>query len=229
MPRSSIIRGTVFLSALLSVSGFADICAGEEGDLVGGVAAAGLSTRVTGIKSRGDRLRTDPEFLSLRVGGGNYGAYALVSFTTLRWRYLYLDLARFFVAGGRPMGGSLRGLATGMGVALGVPWHLGAGGRHELRFGLGISGGMIREGASCEDSPDGFGRVCEYRQQTLGVILSPEVYFVARSRSGVAFQAGVDLHLATYPNKFKDDPEDAVSSDLVLPAPSFNGFVGIRF
>jgi len=69
-------------------------------------------------------------------------------------------------------------MIAGMGIALGFPWHLDSGGKHEIRFGLGLSAGTIRQFSYCEPSEDRlFGeRKCVHAQQAFGFLLSPEIY-----------------------------------------------------
>ena len=193
--------------------------------------ADALNVRIGGIESRLEHRRTDPEFFSLRLGGGNYGAYGMVSFGTLRWQRFYFDLARFFLGGGRMFDHGDRGMIAGMGVALGFPWHLDSGGTHEIRFGLGLGAGMIRQFNYCEPGEDSQfgGRKCVHAQQAFGFLLSPEIYYVFHLNARAALQIGADIHIATYPNTFYEDPPDVTETDLRNPIPAFNGFVGLRF
>lgn len=194
-------------------------------------AADALNVRISSIESRLEHRRTDPEFFSLRLGGGDYGAYGMVSFGTLRWERFYFDLARFFLGGGRMFDHGDRGIVAGMGVALGFPWHLDSGGKHEIRFGLGLGAGMIRQFSYCEPDEDVQfgGRKCVHVQQAFGFLLSPEIYYVFHVGARLALQIGVDIHIATYPNTFYEDPPDVTETDLRNPVPAFNGFIGLRF
>jgi hypothetical protein len=188
---------------------------------------------VGGVESEVERLRTRTEVFALRLGGGNYGAYGLLSFLTVRWEHFYFEAARFFGGGGAP---SERGDPVafgGMGVGLGLPWHLGPTGRHELRFGLGIGAGAILRSNHCGEEEAGgitfSERVCVYDQQSFGFILSPEIFYVWHLSWAVALQLGADVQLATHPNKFHDAPEDADRVEFEYPDPVFSGFLGLRF
>ena len=190
-----------------------------------------LRVRIGGIESRLEHRRTDPEFFALRLGGGNYGAYGMVSFATLRWERFYFDTARFFLGGGRMFDHGDRGMIAGMGIAMGFPWHIDIQGKHEIRFGLGLGAGMIQQFSYCEPSEDSLfgGRSCVHAQQAFGFLLSPEIYYIWHVGARLALQIGVDLHIATYPNTFYEDPPDVTKTDLRNPIPAFNGFVGLRF
>ncbi|MFO8073284.1 MAG: hypothetical protein R6V85_15545 [Polyangia bacterium] len=82
----------------------------------------------------------------MRTGGGNYGGHLGLSAFTFRWRWFYLSALHISGGGGSPGGNDKfeMGYYGKAGVRAGVPLHLGKGGRHEIRGGLGVSGGIIQ-------------------------------------------------------------------------------------
>lgn len=184
------------------------------------------------IKGKTESKRTKPEFLSFRLGGGNYGAYGQLSIGTLRWRYFYFDIVRIFGGGGARSDHSDRQFFSGIGIGLGFPWHLDFNGKHEIRIGTGIGSGIVSQYNYCEEAnADGLlpQEYCYYRQQGFGLIFTPEIYYVWHSSPAVGIQIGVDMNLATHPNKIQADPPDADRIEFIFPSPAVNGFFGVRF
>lgn len=87
------------------------------------------------------------EYFGLRLGGGNYGGGATFHICLLRWRWFYLEPFHLGGGGGGP------GAASGTdapnsyygkgGILAGVPIRLGDQSPHEIRLGLGLSGGFL--------------------------------------------------------------------------------------
>jgi hypothetical protein len=87
------------------------------------------------------------EWASIRVGGGNYGGHLSVSAFTLRWRWFYWTILKI-TGGGGGDGGNDKfevGYYGTAGTRVGVPFHFGPQGMHEIRGGVGIAGGIIQQ------------------------------------------------------------------------------------
>jgi hypothetical protein len=184
-----------------------------------------------GVRGKTASKRTKPEFLSLRAGGGNYGGYGLLSIGTFRWDHFYFDIVRIFGGGGMRSERSDREYFGGIGIGIGVPWHLDSRGIHEIRLGTGIGSGIISQYSYCEESLDDdqlSQNNCYYRQQGFGLIFTPEIYYVWHADSSFAIQVGIDLSFATLANKVYEDPPGADKIEYIYPTPVLNGFFGIR-
>lgn len=107
-------------------------------------------------------------------------------------------------------GGGTSGSAGGWGVGgtvVGIPIHFGTAGRHELRLGLGIMGGLI--GQHRDNAKNG---------RSNGPFLVPEVYYLYRFNRYLALQVGLDLYISI-----------VSAGDYALPDPVVTGFAGLRF
>jgi hypothetical protein len=167
------------------------------------------------------RLRAKTEWVSLRFEGGSYGGGALLSLFTVRWRWVYWEIIRGGGGAGMPTHGGVSVWSLG-GTALGVPIHFGITGRHEVRIGLGIMGGLMQE--YHYDTPtsytDSYGYTY-YNQDThsaasFGPIFEPEASYLFHAASYFALQVGVAVYVA------------AVAGEGEIPAPIFNAFLGFR-
>lgn len=148
-----------------------------------------------------DWMRTKTEWFSLRAHGGNYGGGLTISLFTLRWHWFYWEIVR----GGGGSAGSPAGWGVA-GTAFGVPVHLGTSGRHELRFGTGIFGGIA--GQYNPGKKDTFSH---------GPLVLVEASYVWHAARRFALHAGMDLHIATTRVKGND-----------VPDPIFSVFAGFR-
>jgi len=87
------------------------------------------------------------EWANIRAGGGNYGGHISVSIATLRWRWLYWSTVN--IAGGGGANGGNDKFAMGyygkLGTRIGFPFQFGPRKRHEIRGGVGVSGGIIQQ------------------------------------------------------------------------------------
>ncbi|RJO67917.1 MAG: hypothetical protein C4523_08140 [Myxococcales bacterium] len=161
--------------------------------------------------SDSDDYRRATEWFGLALGLGNYGLDLEAKLFTVRWKYVYWNILR---AGGVVVGWSP---AVYGGSGIGYPLFLDAAGRHELRFGLGAHfGGMISDLPSSWDSMN----VLNFLDSDifLGVILSPEAFYVYRFMEHVAVQVGLQLYVAAIPIQAN-----------AFPDPMFVGSAGMAF
>lgn len=158
------------------------------------------STDLAKMTLNPERLKTKIEWASFRFDGGGYGGGGEATFFTLRWEHFFWEIMRGGGMGVGPgFGGRGYGFASYGGMGLGVPFHLGAAGREEIRLGSGLFGGAI-----CQND-------C-----SVGPFVLLELSHVHHSSEYFAWQWGLELMIPTLP----------LGSQM--PHPSFNGFVGFR-
>lgn len=161
-----------------------------------------------------ERLKTKIEWFALRLDGGGYGGGGEAALFTLRWEHFYWEIMRGGGMGVGPgFGGRGMGFSSYGGTSFGIPFHLGAAGRHELRLGTGLFGGSIYQPDVDHNhwgDPYGAGSV--------GPFVLIELSHVYHVSEYLAWQWGLELMIPTL----------AVGETNKLPHPSFNGFVGFR-
>lgn len=147
-----------------------------------------------------ERLKTKIEWAAFRAIGGGYGGGGEGALFTLRWEHFFWEIMRGGGSGVGPgFGGRGSGFSSYGGMGLGVPFHLGAAGRNEIRLGSGVFGGAI-----CQND-------C-----SVGPFLLLELSHVYHTSEYFAWQWGLELMIPTL----------AVRGQL--PHPALNGFVGFR-
>lgn len=144
-----------------------------------------------------EKLRTQVEWLAVRLIGGNYGIGAELSLFTIRAPYFVWEILRGGGGGGGP--GFGKGLPNSagagyVGTALGVQIPLDPHNRHELRFLTGVFGGAMAQ--RLPDPPgsgygEGAGYICD------GPFVLLEAGYVHHILQRFAVQAGVELLVPT--------------------------------
>jgi len=148
-----------------------------------------------------EHLRTKTEWVSLRIGGSNYGGAGMLSAFTLRWELFAWDILRFSGAGGALISGGDRSWTLAGGTAVAVPWHFVDDGRFEIRFGLGLMVGWVN-----------------VEEELLGLILVPEGVLIWHLFEYLALQAGIHLDLATFD----------FQGETSFPTPALGASLGFR-
>ena len=157
-----------------------------------------------------ERRRTKTEWMALRVNGGTYGGGLAMSFFTLRWRWFFWEILRGGGGAGADDGGEdVKWWGIG-GMMWGVPWFLDPAAEHELRFGLGLAGGVV-QGNAFGDSWDWY-----EHDLSLGPFLIPEITYVWHTGESFALQAGLNLIIST------------LEETGTVPGPILNFFLGFR-
>ena len=146
--------------------------------------------------------KTNTEWFSLLGIGGNYGGGGCISFVTLRWKYVYWEIFRG--CGGAADFDHFRTFGVG-GTSLGFPWFVDRKNRHEIRFGLGLEGGLFYK-----TEPNN-------KTNTAGFLLAPELSYVIHLAKYLALQVGVTMRIGFYS-----------MDDKGLGDPFAAGFAGFR-
>lgn len=158
-----------------------------------------------------ERRRTKTEWMAFRVNGGTYGGGATMSLFTLRWRWFFWEILRGGGGAGADDGGNdVKWWGIG-GMMWGVPWYLDQLAKHELRFGLGLAGGVVQGNGTWDGDDHWYDN-----DLSVGPFLIPEVTYVWHSGESFALQAGLNLIIST------------LAVDGSVPAPILNFFLGFR-
>jgi len=170
-------------------------------------------TKATHISYR-EKYRTGTEWLSLGFAMGNYGIGLNISFFTIRWKYFYWEMLRFQGMLSHTIFNGDRGSANAK-TTFGFPLFLTHDNRHELRFGLGASGGV-----SLRQFSNGPGNRSDEFFSYLNVPF--EVSYVFHVAKNFAFQTGLSLDFPVFyefDNKFNNNEKYI---------PIFSFFLGFR-
>ena len=131
--------------------------------------------------------RTQTEWVSLAFMGGNYGLGGTFSFATLRWNHVYWEIARFQL-NTTSKGSSFMGKTM-----VGFPLFLTQNNRHEIRLGVGLSGGMTA--IEVYSDPNDTASVRTFYSM---IQLPIEASYVLHISKEFAFQVGASLDIPVF-------------------------------
>lgn len=162
------------------------------------------------------------EWVSIRPGGGNYGGVFGVNAFTLRWRWFYWTILHISGGGGAPGGNDSfdDGYFGKAGTRLGVPIHFGPGGKHEIRLGVGISGGIIE----LHVYRYWYGETRDWYCTSHGPFLDAELLYEIHIKRRFAFLIGYE---GTFAFNYVND--NGYPSDNWEVQNIHTGFVGLAF
>jgi hypothetical protein len=153
------------------------------------------------------------EWFSLRGGAGLYGGGGTASFFRIGGELLYWEIARG--SAGCCLSGMWREVGTAVGLSQQLNVDEGSGPR-ELHYGIGLMFGQVVSffGSQCPgDAVSAF---------FLGIMVVPEIVLYQYLDSAVAFQVGLELHIATVPIGYFDEC-------CGYPFPNVHPFIGLAF
>lgn len=161
------------------------------------------------------------QWFGIRSGGGNYGGGITMHLFTVRWKWFYLVPIALSGGGGGPgkIGYNRPSYYGKGGVRLGIPFHFGAGGRHEIRVGGGVSGGI----AVNQIYRTWWQTLKVWKFKSHGPFVEVELLYEYHITRWFSLQIGLEVSvpmLQVNENYYEDDWK---------PKPIFFGFVGCAF
>lgn len=159
--------------------------------------------------------RTKTEIVALSIAGGNYGIGANIAFATLRRQKFYWEIIRLQMNFARDRT-SINGKTM-----VGIPLFLTKNSRHELRFGIGLSGG-VSVIKTHTFSNNGGGEQVFWSFLNLPV----ETSYIFHISKNLALQIGISLD---FPMFFINRSFGSSSGDTNRYYPILSGFIGFRF
>ena len=132
------------------------------------------------------------DYLHTKIGGGNYGFYVEADLFPMRFTYFYLVPLRIsgaYGAAGLDGWEDEEGYIGKGGLVVGLAIPFGAVEEFELRFGVGVTGGITHNGGTWT----WWSTYQTWHCASNGPFIDPELLFIWRATDSVGFSAGVEL------------------------------------